>query len=631
MTMRPQIDEGELYGVTLHEILASNGYHRDPDAGIWVRPGYASIQYSDGDSVETRIASAISGATDRSLFSPELAGEINDWPSLYHLSATRANILRPFGRELKRADVLEVGAGFGAITRYLGESGANVVALEGTLRRASTARVRTGDLANVEVVSDNFNGFNPGRKFDFVTLIGVLEYANLFMGGENPGLRMLELGRQFLKPDGRLIIAIENQLGLKYFAGALEDHIGQSAYGIEGRYGRTQPQTYGRRKLIDLIKKAGFAGADVMAPFPDYKFPASIITRSGFECEGFNAAALASESANLDPQYAGHLTFSQELAWPVVVDNSIALDLSNSFLVVAPNSVPREIDPSILAYHYATTRSRKYCKEAEFLRTPEGKIEVHYARVESERLSPDGGNVEFSLPDKCDYVFGTPLSLELTEIIIRDGWSAEELGAFIRKYVLIVASVANEDGIVVNGDDPAARLPGRYFDLIPRNIILREDGSFEAIDQEWILKGDLTLGVLVFRALRELLNSRLRFGRTAGEFKPTRTGFVLAAFLAAGFSISEAEVDSYVALEIAVQSDVAGRPMKREEIWAGDSPIVFKPLLEVFKETKDKYQKSKEKLAVRSEELKTTREQLRRYERSPRGKITRLWRKLLAV
>jgi hypothetical protein len=95
--------------------------------------------------------------------------------------------------------------------------------------------------------------------------------------------------------------------------------------------------------------------------------------------------------------------------------------------------------------------------------------------------------------------------------------------------------------------------------------------------------------------------------------------------------ISEADVDTFVKLEVAVQSEVAGRPITVEEIWVGDSAIQFKPLLDVLKETKDKYRQSREKLAARSEELKTTRERLRRCEGSAGGKITRLWRRLLVT
>jgi hypothetical protein len=109
----------------LHEC----GYTLDQTTGVWLRPNFSGIAYNDGDEVELRIEKVVAAASDRSLFSPELAAACSDWPSYYHLSRTRANLLRPFAQRLMGADVLEVGAGCGAITRYLGEAGAHVCAL----------------------------------------------------------------------------------------------------------------------------------------------------------------------------------------------------------------------------------------------------------------------------------------------------------------------------------------------------------------------------------------------------------------------------------------------------------------------------------------------------------------------
>jgi len=214
--------------------LTSN-YVLDIPGGIWSRPGYLGISYSDGDEVELRIAKIIDQASDISVLSTELRGHCTDWPSLYHLASTRANILRPFATALT-GNILEIGAGCGAITRYLGESGANVLALEGSQRRAAIARSRTRDLGNVTVLAERFDQFQCEHQFDVMTLIGVLEYANLFIASDTPALTMLQRVRSLLKPNGKLIIAIENQLGLKYFAGSLEDHVAQPMYGIEGRY-----------------------------------------------------------------------------------------------------------------------------------------------------------------------------------------------------------------------------------------------------------------------------------------------------------------------------------------------------------------------------------------------------------
>ena len=190
--------------------LSRAGYALSQPASFWIRPGYAGIAYSDGDETEQRLAAILASAADLSVFSRELAVQRTDWASLYHLSGSRANLLRPFRERLEQAEVLEVGAGCGAITRYLGECGARVLALEGSPRRAAMARSRTRDLANVTVVADRFDQFVCDQRFDVVTLIGVLEYAALFTEGAEPAVRMLERVRGLLKPGGKLIVAIEN-------------------------------------------------------------------------------------------------------------------------------------------------------------------------------------------------------------------------------------------------------------------------------------------------------------------------------------------------------------------------------------------------------------------------------------
>uniref|UniRef100_UPI0013D6EEFD class I SAM-dependent methyltransferase n=1 Tax=Pseudomonas viridiflava TaxID=33069 RepID=UPI0013D6EEFD len=135
-----------------------------------------------------------------------------------------------FEHLLKGKSVLEIGAGCGAISRYLGEAGAEVLALEGSPRRAAIAASRTRDLDNVTVLSERFDDFNIDQQFDVITLVGVLEYASMFSADADPAYGMLNRVRKLLKPDGHLFIAIENQLGLKYFAGAPEDHLGIAMY-----------------------------------------------------------------------------------------------------------------------------------------------------------------------------------------------------------------------------------------------------------------------------------------------------------------------------------------------------------------------------------------------------------------
>jgi 2-polyprenyl-3-methyl-5-hydroxy-6-metoxy-1,4-benzoquinol methylase len=259
-------------------VLKKAGYTYDPESCLWISEGHRNLGYSDGDAVENKLARIVAEATDLSLFSSQLASHRTDWPTFYHLSADRANILQPVRDWLRTADVLEVGAGCGAVTRALGEFGAQVLALEGSRRRAAIARSRTRDLSNVTVVVDKFEEFQTDQQFDVVTLIGVLEYASMFSNDDMAAAGMLKRTCELIAPGGKLIVAIENQLGLKYFGGFFEDHLGKAMYGVEDRYRPGQPRTFGRERLAALLKGAGFVDLKFYVPFPDYKLPTSILT-----------------------------------------------------------------------------------------------------------------------------------------------------------------------------------------------------------------------------------------------------------------------------------------------------------------------------------------------------------------
>ncbi len=535
-------------------LLKNAGYVLDETTHVWLNPSYKGIAYNDGDEIETRIFNIIKNATDISVLSTELRQHCTDWPSQYHLTSARANIMRPFEQTLKGANVLEIGAGCGAISRYLGECGAQVLALEGSPRRASIARSRTRDLDNITVLAEKFDQFKSDHQFDVITLIGVLEYANLFTPGDNPALIMLRRVRQLLKPEGKLIIAIENQLGLKYFAGAPEDHFGKPMVGIEGRYGKDQAQTFGRPVLTQLLQQADFVTSNFLAPFPDYKLPSSIVTEAGFAHPYFDASAFASQSVKRDPQLPEICNFSLELAWPVVFANGLGLETSNSFLIIASPTPQALVTTGDLAYHYSTTRFAEFCKETIFSSQDTKSVSVNYRKlgkpnaIAQVQTSSDA-SIQFVCPETDQYIVGKPLSQEFIHIVTKDGWTFEQIGQFVTKYLAILATIAKDDGHTI---------PGQYIDCIPQNIMVDAQGKHTFIDKDWQLTSPVEVNHLVFRSLVFLCDAITRFGRPATGESLTVFQFIEKAFAATVLNVRKADFNRFQALEENIQLAVSG-------------------------------------------------------------------------
>ncbi len=543
----------------MNNFFADSIYKYDIKSNIWMRPGFDGIKYSDGDEVEERIYQVISSCCNVSVLSNELRKHIIDWPSNYHFSSKRANLLRPFKSLLMQSsDILEIGSGCGAITRYLGECGGNILALEGSFRRASITRSRTRDLENVSVICENFDQFNINKKFDLITLIGVFEYSNLYMQSKDSHFEMLQKVKKMLKPGGKLIIAIENQIGLKYFAGAAEDHIGKVMYGIENRYKNNQVKTFGRVVIEKLLKSAEFSNINFLAPYPDYKLPISIVTEFGFSSSAFNASNLASESVNHDPQMPKDNYFSMELAYKVLFSNNLGIDIANSFLIVASSQSNKSIDSKILAYHYSTDRFEQYCKESKFIEE-NNKINVIYKSLNTKANYDDSSKIVFNLPKSANYVYGNSLANKFFQILQKNNWDYLEVAIFMKSYLEILNKFDDYPTFYEDKINLKNKIPGKFFDCIPQNLIQNNKGTYTIIDEEWTYKSDIEQGYLIFRSLINLINNANNIGYPKdGIVEITLFEFIKNTFEKVGLEISNEDFERYFELESEVQNTVAG-------------------------------------------------------------------------
>ena len=277
----------------------------------------AKDHYSDGDIEETLLKMAQEGKSFEDLPEEEVS-----FPMVYHFSGLRENILSWY--PLKKADcVLEIGAITGMLCRKAG----HVTSVELSKRRADINYARNRDKENLTIMVGNLNDMTFPEKFDYVVVNGVLEYAMSFTEGKTPYETFLQRMGAYLKPEGRLLIAIENRLGLKYFAGAPEDHTDLHFFGINGYPGNQSVRTFSKNELGELLENSGFPFLRFYYPYPDYKFPAVIYSDEYLPKPG----ELRKNQRNFD---ADRITlFDEGKAFDGILKSGLFPVFSNSFLI----------------------------------------------------------------------------------------------------------------------------------------------------------------------------------------------------------------------------------------------------------------------------------------------------------
>ena len=280
-------------------------------------------QYTDG-SVEDDILNALQEENDIE----KILMEHTEWPFLYHLSPIRENVLDWYDFN-EDASVLEIGSGCGAISGLLCRKAKRVVGIDLSKKRSTINAIKNKKYNNLEILVGNFEDIKIDEKFDYVTLIGVFEYSIYYINDKKPFETMLQRAKSYLKPDGKLIIAIENKYGLKYFAGATEDHTGNLFDNIQNYSGVDRVRTFSRGTLERLLIEAGFNSNEFYYPIPDYKMPLEIYSDDYLPSSG----SIRNISVSYDRDR--YLLFNEEQAFDSVCEDGLFKEFANSFIVIS--------------------------------------------------------------------------------------------------------------------------------------------------------------------------------------------------------------------------------------------------------------------------------------------------------
>lgn len=475
----------------------------------------------------------------------DIIAERKSWPILYHLSPLRGNILEwvPFPAG-KTAKVLEVGSGCGAITGVLSGKAASVTCVELSKKRSLINAYRHRERDNITIHVGNFKDIEPGlpADFDFICLTGVFEYGQDYIGGDAPYEDYLKLLLPHLAEGGRILIAIENKYGLKYFAGCREDHLGTYFSGIENYREGRGVRTFGRGGMERILRDCGVEEYHFYYPYPDYKFMKMLYSDDYLPGKG----ELSDNLRNFDRDRM--LLFDEKSAFDGIAEEGLFPVFSNSYLVV----VGKGFDVKYVKY--SNDRAPEYAVRTEIVMDARGTALVRKCPL-SEAAREHVRGMAASYESLRERYWGS--LLEINECRLAE--NEEDIWAEFA-YVGGVPLAELMDGCLERGDTEGfyqyfrqyveyigyhEEYPAADFDPIFSNILVEGD-RWTLIDYEWTFGKPIETKELAFRAihcylLEDARRDRLDLKRVQREL-----------------SVTEEEAESYRTAERAFQRFVTG-------------------------------------------------------------------------
>lgn len=467
--------------------------------------------YSDGD-VENELLDIVKeGNIEEKLKSS------SRWPILYHLSDIRHNLLEwyPFEQD---ADILEIGSGCGAITSLLCRQVETVTCIELSEKRSLINAYRNKDFNNIRILLGNFEDIKIDKKFDYVTLIGVWEYSELYLSVENPYLGMLQMIKKVLKPDGKIIIAIENKMGLKYFNGACEDHVSKLYSGLNDYTSGEKVRTFSKPEIEELLQMAGIEEYAFYYPSPDYKIPEEIYSESIQPQVG----QIRNHRKNYDKSVM--CNFLDATSEDQICHDRMFSYFSNSFLFVCGENVEK-----IQFARYNRQRKKEF-RTGTYIQEHNGKKKVvkkalnieaqeHIAHMKQnekiwKNILPNISCVEGSFINgdyEVPYIEGISLEAYFYKYRNNGELFVDLVKKIIGDYFVpgskTISFYKTDEFVAIFGEDcpdDAKCLPVSNIDITLSNVKLLDSGEVVNFDYEWVFDFPIPYEYIIWRMLSQL-------------------------------------------------------------------------------------------------------------------------------
>lgn len=472
--------------------------------------------YSDGGIEDVLLEACKKGKESELLYNS------SDYAVLYHLSPIRHNLLEWVSLG-KQKSVLEIGSGCGAVTGILAENAGTVTCVELSEKRTLINAYRNKNYDNINIKLGNFQDIEPELgKYDIITLIGVWEYSELYIDSKTPFDDMLCLVKKHLTENGRLIIAIENKMGMKYWNGAQEDHTGKQYSGLNDYTddrGR-KVRTFSKTEIERMLNKNGFGEYRFYYPLPDYKLPDCIYSDKHLPQVG--------EIRLFGKEYAFTriYNFNDAIVSDQVCEDGMFEYFANSFLIICGEDYDK-----IKYVKYNRERRSEYRIKTTIKENFAGNREVikqgidSYADEHIHKISTNSSNWSFQYSKiECaevelknnilgvKYIDGIEIDKLMYKFKNNPQDFVEELKKIIKQYFYVdeqylIDGEKTEEFVKVFGEMELGKFKSlRYtnIDLIASNLKIMDDGIAIAYDAEWVFDFPIPYRFVAWRMCKVL-------------------------------------------------------------------------------------------------------------------------------
>lgn len=519
--------------------------------------------YSDGDIEDELLDACMSDRQQQLLYNS------NEYAVLYHLSPIRENLLEWYPLDNTQS-VLEIGSGCGAMTGILSRKAQKVTCIELSEKRSLINAYRHKEHENIEIYIGNFQEIEPTiGKYDVITLIGVWEYSELYISDKKPFEKMLLTAQKHLSSNGKILIAIENKMGLKYWNGAQEDHTGNQYSGLNDYVDSKEKgvRTFSKREIEMMLKKVGINNYAFYYPMPDYKLPDCIYS------EEYLPHAGQLRTFRKEYAYNRLYNFNEAIVNDQICEDGVFEYFANSFFIVCG-----ENSCQVKFAKYNRERKDKFRTETiiekknntryVLKRALEKESISHIERVANnlKRMYVRNQGISYVIGEIEDGVFVSPYiegdDIEHTLYLYRN-----DLHSFIKRIKNIIEILYENLGELIKFDETEAfrSVFGTYtgketksfkitnVDLILSNMKYK-DGKIYIFDSEWTFDFPIPYKYVMWRLIRIAYYSYYAYLK----------GKINIIDFLKEFDFNEEENNSFMIMEVHFGEYVCGS-MKKEQ------------------------------------------------------------------